>query len=116
LSDSHGNHVPLDELAKLNARVVLPSHKIDRVIGRSDLQDNFWVGACELSQLRENHHLRSCPRDDQSDSACWTLSLLSRFSYSSLDPLKSGREIPKKCGPGGRRRNASRGPSEQLKT
>jgi hypothetical protein len=29
--------------------------------------------------------LRSCSRDDDSNSACWTLSLLSRFSYSSLD-------------------------------
>jgi hypothetical protein len=42
--------------------------------------------------------------------------LLSRFSYSSLDPLQSGREILEKCGPGGCGGDASRGPREQLKT
>jgi hypothetical protein len=87
LGDSDGNHVPLDELAKLNAGIVLPGYKIDRVIGGSDLQNNFWVGACEVSQLRQNHHLRGCSWDDEWNSACRTLSLLSRFSYSPLNPL-----------------------------
>jgi hypothetical protein len=87
LGHPDGNHVPLDEFAKLNAGIVLPGYKIDRVIGGGDLQDNFWVGASELSQLRHNYHLRGCSRDDESNSTCRTLSLLSRFSDSSLDPL-----------------------------
>jgi hypothetical protein len=51
------------------------------------LQNDLWVGACELGQLRQYHHLRSCSRDDEPNSACRTLSFLSRFSYRSLDPL-----------------------------
>jgi hypothetical protein len=39
--DPDGDHVPLDELTKLNAGIVLPGYKIDRVIRGSDLQDDF---------------------------------------------------------------------------
>jgi hypothetical protein len=100
----------------LNAGIVLPGYKVDRVIRRRDLQDNFGVGACELGQLRQNHHLRSGSRNDESNSACWTLSLLSGFRYGSLDPFQSGSKIVEKCGPGGRGGDASRRPREQLKS
>ena len=43
--DADGDHVPLDELAKLYAGVVLAGYKIDRIIRRSDFKDDFRIGA-----------------------------------------------------------------------
>jgi hypothetical protein len=52
VGDPHGNHVPLDKLAKLDTCVILTGDKVDRVVGRSDLQDDFGIDAIESSQRR----------------------------------------------------------------
>ena len=44
LVTADGNHVTLDELAKLNAGVVPSGYKIDGVIGRGHLQDDLGIG------------------------------------------------------------------------
>ena len=75
------------DLTQLDTCVILCRYEVDRVVGRRDLQNDVWVSACELSQFRQDHHLCRGSRDDESNSACWTLSLFSGFSYSSLDPL-----------------------------
>ena len=59
------NHVPLNEFTKLHTCVVLSGDKIDRVVGRRDLQHDLRIPASKLSQLRQKHRLGRGARDDE---------------------------------------------------
>jgi hypothetical protein len=113
---SDRNHVPLNELAKLHTSVVFFRYEIDGVIRRGDLQHDLRITTSELSELRQNHRLRRCPRDDEPYPTRWTLPLLPRFRNRSLNPLQRGREFLQKRRTRRSRRDSSCCSRKQLKS
>jgi len=107
-ADADCNHVALDEFTDLDACVVLLGHEVDGVVGGGDLQNYFGIGACELCELRQEHHVGCRARNDEPDAACWTFFLLSYFGKREFDALESRIEISKKCSAGSRGRYAPR--------
>ena len=109
-----GPHVPLNELTELDTRVILARYEIYRVVRRSDLQNDFRIGAGKLSQLWQQHHLRRRSWNDDPNSAGRVLPLLPGFGDRLLNPLQGRRKFVEQCCAGGGWRNASCGPRQQL--
>lgn len=108
------DHIALDELTELNTGVILPRYKINGVVRRSDFKDDFRISASKLSQLWQQHHLRSRSWNDQANAACRMLALLSSFGNRPLNPFERRAKFTEESGAGGGWSDAACSPSEQL--
>lgn len=108
------DHVSLDELAELNPRVVLSSHKVYGVVRRSNLQNDLRIGPNKLGQLWKQHQLRGRSRNNEPNAPCRIFPLLPGFGQRSFDSFQRRREFQKKGASGSGWRDAARGSREQL--
>ena len=67
---SHGDHVALDELTEVNARVEVPGDKIEaHFVGRRDVEHDVGVGLRKCAEFRRQHHRRRQGRHDETHAS-----------------------------------------------